>query len=56
VWVYSVNHSQRIQILTSQGTPQPDVRMAAVAFTTVTSIPASKKTNSLERPLVKTGG
>lgn len=34
VWIYPVNGSQWIEILTSPPPPQPDVRMAAVAFTT----------------------
>ena len=34
VWVYPVNHSQWIEILTTPPPPNPDVRMAAVAFTT----------------------
>ncbi len=34
VWVYPVNHSQWIEILTSPPPPNPNVRMAAVAFTT----------------------
>src|ERR1700744_3327892 len=33
-WVYPVNSSQWIEILTSPPPPKPDVRMAAVAFTT----------------------
>src|ERR1035438_8378074 len=33
-WIYPVNPSQWIEILTSPPPPQPDVRMAAVAFTT----------------------
>jgi catechol 2,3-dioxygenase-like lactoylglutathione lyase family enzyme len=33
-WIYPVNRSQWIEILTSPPPPQPDVRMAAVAFTT----------------------
>jgi catechol 2,3-dioxygenase-like lactoylglutathione lyase family enzyme len=34
VWIYPVNSSQWIEILTSPPPPKPDVRMAAVAFTT----------------------
>ena len=34
VWVYPVNSSQWIEILTSPPPPKPNVRMAAVAFTT----------------------
>jgi catechol 2,3-dioxygenase-like lactoylglutathione lyase family enzyme len=34
VWIYPVNSSQWIEILTSPQPPKPDVRMAAVAFTT----------------------
>jgi catechol 2,3-dioxygenase-like lactoylglutathione lyase family enzyme len=34
MWIYPVNHSQWIEILTSPAPPQADVRMAAVAFTT----------------------
>jgi catechol 2,3-dioxygenase-like lactoylglutathione lyase family enzyme len=34
VWVYPVNSSQWIEILTSPPPPKPDVRMDAVAFTT----------------------
>jgi catechol 2,3-dioxygenase-like lactoylglutathione lyase family enzyme len=34
VWTYPVNSSQWIEILTSPPPPKPDVRMAAVAFTT----------------------
>jgi catechol 2,3-dioxygenase-like lactoylglutathione lyase family enzyme len=34
VWTYPVNGSQWIEILTSPPPPKPDVRMAAVAFTT----------------------
>jgi catechol 2,3-dioxygenase-like lactoylglutathione lyase family enzyme len=33
-WIYPVNRSQWIEILTSPAPPQPNVRMAAVAFTT----------------------
>jgi catechol 2,3-dioxygenase-like lactoylglutathione lyase family enzyme len=33
-WVYPVNRSQWIEVLTSPAPPKPDVRMAAVAFTT----------------------
>ncbi len=33
-WIYPVNSSQWIEILTSPPPPKPDVRMAAVAFTT----------------------
>lgn len=33
-WVYPVNSSQWIEVLTSPPPPNPDVRMAAVAFTT----------------------
>jgi catechol 2,3-dioxygenase-like lactoylglutathione lyase family enzyme len=34
VWTYPVNSSQWIEILTSPAPPQPNIRMAAVAFTT----------------------
>lgn len=34
LWIYPVNHSQWIEVLTSSPPPNPDVRMAAVAFTT----------------------
>ena len=34
VWIYPVNSSQWIEILTSPPPPKPDVRMAAVGFTT----------------------
>jgi catechol 2,3-dioxygenase-like lactoylglutathione lyase family enzyme len=34
VWIYPVNSSQWIEVLTSPPPPKPDVRMAAVAFTT----------------------
>ena len=34
VWIYPVNRSQWVEVLTSPPPPQPDVRMAAVAFTT----------------------
>ena len=34
VWTYPVNRSQWIEILTSPAPPQPNIRMAAVAFTT----------------------
>ena len=34
VWVYPVNRSQWIEVLTSPPPPQPNLRMAAVAFTT----------------------
>jgi hypothetical protein len=34
VWTYPVNSSQWIEVLTSPAPPQPNVRMAAVAFTT----------------------
>src|SRR3982074_182507 len=34
MWLYPVNHSQWIEILTTLPPPQPNVRMAAVAFTT----------------------
>jgi catechol 2,3-dioxygenase-like lactoylglutathione lyase family enzyme len=34
VWTYPVNRSQWIEVLTSPPPPQPNVRMAAVAFTT----------------------
>jgi len=33
-WLYPVNHSQWIEILTTPEPPQPNVRLAAVAFTT----------------------
>jgi len=33
-WVYPVNHSQWVEILTSPAPPEPNIRMAAVAFTT----------------------
>src|SRR5215469_2491351 len=34
MWIYPVNHSQWIEILTTPPPPQPNVRLAAVAFTT----------------------
>ncbi len=34
MWIYPVNHSQWIEILTSPPPPQPNIRIAAVAFTT----------------------
>src|ERR1700719_3564300 len=34
MWLYPVNHSQWIEVLTTPPPPQPNVRMAAVAFTT----------------------
>jgi catechol 2,3-dioxygenase-like lactoylglutathione lyase family enzyme len=34
VWTYPVNSSQWIEILTSPAPPQPNIRMAGVAFTT----------------------
>ncbi len=34
MWLYPVNHSQWIEILTTPPPPQPNIRMAAVAFTT----------------------
>lgn len=34
MWIYPVNHSQWIEILTSPPPPEPNIRMAAVAFTT----------------------
>jgi len=34
MWIYPVNHSQWIEILTAPPPPQPNVRLAAVAFTT----------------------
>jgi catechol 2,3-dioxygenase-like lactoylglutathione lyase family enzyme len=34
VWTYPVNSSQWVEILTSPPPPQPNIRMAAVAFTT----------------------
>ena len=34
MWLYPVNHSQWIELLTTPPPPQPNVRMAAVAFTT----------------------
>jgi catechol 2,3-dioxygenase-like lactoylglutathione lyase family enzyme len=34
VWTYPVNSSQWIEVLTSPPPPQPNIRMAAVAFTT----------------------
>jgi catechol 2,3-dioxygenase-like lactoylglutathione lyase family enzyme len=34
MWIYPVNSSQWIEILTSPPPPKPDVRMAAVGFTT----------------------
>src|ERR1700761_965838 len=34
MWVYPVNSSQWIEILTSPPPPQPNIRMAAVGFTT----------------------
>ncbi|GAC1419393.1 MAG: hypothetical protein NVSMB62_12040 [Acidobacteriaceae bacterium] len=33
-WVYPVNHAQWVEILTTTPPPQPNVRMAAVGFTT----------------------
>ena len=32
-WVYPVNHSQWVEILTSPAPPEPNIRMAAIAFT-----------------------
>jgi len=34
MWLYPVNHSQWIEVLTTPPPPQPNVRLAAVAFTT----------------------
>ncbi|HEX3569191.1 MAG TPA: VOC family protein [Acidobacteriaceae bacterium] len=34
MWLYPVNHSQWIEILTTPAPPHPNVRMAAVGFTT----------------------
>jgi len=34
MWLYPVNHAQWIELLTTTPPPQPNVRMAAVAFTT----------------------
>ena len=34
MWLYPVNHSQWIEILTTPPPPEPNIRMAAVAFTT----------------------
>jgi catechol 2,3-dioxygenase-like lactoylglutathione lyase family enzyme len=34
MWIYPVNHSQWIEVLTAPPPPKPNVRMAAVAFTT----------------------
>jgi len=34
MWLYPINHSQWIEILTTPAPPQPNVRLAAVAFTT----------------------
>jgi len=34
MWIYPVNHSQWIEVLTTPPPPKPNVRMAAVAFTT----------------------
>jgi catechol 2,3-dioxygenase-like lactoylglutathione lyase family enzyme len=34
MWLYPVNHSQWIEVITATPPPQPNVRMAAVAFTT----------------------
>src|ERR1700677_1009723 len=34
MWIYPVNSSQWIEILTSPPPPKPNIRMAAVAFTT----------------------
>jgi catechol 2,3-dioxygenase-like lactoylglutathione lyase family enzyme len=48
VWTYPVNSSQWIEILTSPPLPKPDVRMAAVAFTT-------RNAAGLERYLVAHG-
>jgi catechol 2,3-dioxygenase-like lactoylglutathione lyase family enzyme len=33
-WVYPVNHSQWVELLTSPAPPEPNIRMAAVGFTT----------------------
>ena len=41
MWLYPVNHSQWIEILTTPPPPQPNVRLAAVAFTTDRRGPAS---------------
>jgi catechol 2,3-dioxygenase-like lactoylglutathione lyase family enzyme len=48
VWIYPVNSSQWIEILTSPPPPKPDVRMAAIAFTT-------RNAFALERYLVAHG-
>jgi catechol 2,3-dioxygenase-like lactoylglutathione lyase family enzyme len=48
VWVYPVNRSQWIEVLTSPPPPQPNLRMAAVAFTT-------RNVASLERYLADHG-
>jgi catechol 2,3-dioxygenase-like lactoylglutathione lyase family enzyme len=48
VWIYPVNSSQWIEILTSPPPPKPDVRMAAVGFTT-------RDAASLERYLAAHG-
>ncbi|HWZ00622.1 MAG TPA: VOC family protein, partial [Edaphobacter sp.] len=34
MWLYPVNHTQWIEVLTTPPPPQPNIRMAAVAFTT----------------------
>src|SRR5580700_2373773 len=34
MWLYPVNHSQWIEVLTTPPPPHPNARMAAVAFTT----------------------
>ena len=34
MWLYPVNHTQWIEVLTTPPPPQPNVRLAAVAFTT----------------------
>src|ERR1700692_4173583 len=34
MWLYPVNHSQWIEILTTPTPPEPNVRLAAVGFTT----------------------
>ena len=34
MWLYPVNHSQWIEVLTTPAPPHPNVRMAAVGFTT----------------------
>ncbi len=41
-WIYPVNSSQWIEILTSPPPPQPNVRMAAVAFTTRNAVGLEK--------------